>query len=171
MRQVKHHNVDVVRIYSLRRETESQQFRDQLSNQQLLFHGSRISNFVGLLSRGLLMPKVVTGMGGARTDAGNLGNGIYFGDAACTSSHYTSAGHRGTRFMLVCRVALGNVKPFHRITKGFSDPPDGFNSVQGVRRDGWTESEFEDNEYASPACLCPIVAARLFLLLTVTAGS
>lgn len=32
------------------------------------------------------MPKVVVTMGGGRTDAGNLGNGIYFGDASCTSA-------------------------------------------------------------------------------------
>lgn len=51
-----------------------------------------MSNFVGLLSRGVLMPKVVVAMGGKRRDAGLLGAGIYFGDSASTASMYTVAG-------------------------------------------------------------------------------
>ena len=44
-----------------------------LANQRLLFHGSRISNWVGILSRGLLLPHIVTGKyGGQRTDFGYL---------------------------------------------------------------------------------------------------
>ena len=33
-------------------------------------------------------------MGVQRTDAGWLGNGIYFGDAACTSAFYTTPGRK-----------------------------------------------------------------------------
>ena len=63
-----------------------------IGNQRLLFHGSRIQNWVGILSRGILLPKIVVSMGVNRTDAGWLGNGIYFGDAACTSVFYTTPG-------------------------------------------------------------------------------
>jgi poly [ADP-ribose] polymerase len=70
-------------------------FTGHIDNQRLLFHGSRIKNWVGILSRGILLPKIVVSMGVNRTDAGWLGSGIYFGDAACTSAGYTSPGKSG----------------------------------------------------------------------------
>jgi hypothetical protein len=56
------------------------------------------------------MPKTLVGLGGTRTNFGWLGAGIYFGNASCTSAIYTTAGAKGTRFLLVCLVALGKVK-------------------------------------------------------------
>lgn len=44
----------------------------------------RASNWVGVLSRGLLMPKIAIQKGANRTDPGMLGSGIYFGSAAST---------------------------------------------------------------------------------------
>jgi poly [ADP-ribose] polymerase len=84
-------------------------------------------------------------LGVGRTDAGWLGNGIYFGDAACTSSAYASPGkQRKTRLMTVARVALGNVKDYTKITYGLSAPPEGYDSCHGVRG---ARSEFADDEY------------------------
>ena len=53
-------NVVIDRIYSVTREKERDAFAANpvKTNHRLLFHGSRVSNFVGLLSRGILMPKV-----------------------------------------------------------------------------------------------------------------
>ncbi len=68
-------DVQIVNIFSVKRPEETTAFRNELHNQQLLFHGSKVSNFVGLLSRGLLMPKTIVGMGGARTNFGWLGAG------------------------------------------------------------------------------------------------
>ena len=58
------------------------------------------------------MPKlVVSDYGGERSDAGSLGTGIYFGKDASTSIKYSSPGQsRGSRFLLICDVALGKVK-------------------------------------------------------------
>jgi len=77
---------------------------------RLLFHGSRISNWVGILSRGMLMPHIVTQRGISRTDAGMLGTGIYFGDCSSTAAQYTTPGREGSRMMLICNVALGKVR-------------------------------------------------------------
>jgi poly [ADP-ribose] polymerase 2/3/4 len=74
-------SIEVVNIITLGRSKELDSFENNSSGihpQLLLFHGSRISNWVGLLSRGILMPKVIVRAGGKRTDAGLLGNGIYF---------------------------------------------------------------------------------------------
>lgn len=95
------------------------------------------------------MPKSVTALGGKRTgkncsrsckmcsipsrlvlnnrdlsflisDYGLLGAGLYFGGESCTSAQYTSAGARGTRFMLLNKVALGNIHEVYEITSGLS---------------------------------------------------
>ena len=54
-------------IFSLEKHFESDSFRNDLSNQKLLFHGSRSSNIMGILSRGILMPNIVVSKGIKRT--------------------------------------------------------------------------------------------------------
>lgn len=145
--QIKTRSVCVKSVFQLKRPGEWSSYADSLHNQRHLFHGSRIKNWVGILSRGILMPKIVVSMGGQRTDAGWLGNGIYFGDAACTSAYYTSPGKRGTRVMAIARVALGDMKPYTRITYGLQGPPEGYHSCHGVRARPGAPSEFADDEY------------------------
>jgi poly [ADP-ribose] polymerase len=65
--QVKSRDIEVLNVYGIKREAETSRFTSHLHNQKLLFHGSKISNWVGLLSRGMLMPKSVTALGGKRT--------------------------------------------------------------------------------------------------------
>src|SRR5262249_29716818 len=134
-------------IYAVRRDTEWDAFTAKVPNQRLLFHGSRILNWVGILSRGILLPRIVVSLGVGRTDEGWLGSGIYFGDAACTSAMYTSAGKKKTCFMAIARVALGRVKEFTRITYSLTKPPAGYDSCHGVRCTDAVESEFDDDEY------------------------
>jgi poly [ADP-ribose] polymerase len=145
--QIKSKNINIRAIFTLKRKGEWDAFTTHIDNQRLLFHGSRIRNWVGLLSRGILMPKIVVGMGVNRTDAGWLGNGIYFGDAACTSAFYTTAGKKGTRFMALARVALGKMAPYKKITFGLESPPPGFDSCHGVRTKLLSPSQFADDEY------------------------
>ncbi len=72
--QVKSREIEVLNVYGIKREAETSRFTSQLHNQKLLFHGSKISNWVGLLSRGMLMPKSVTALGGKRTGTPRLAN-------------------------------------------------------------------------------------------------
>lgn len=129
-------------VWQVRRQGEYDGFAEQTGNTRLLFHGSAVRNWVGILSRGLLLPKIVVTLGVRRTDAGWLGNGIYFGDAICTSAGYAHPGSRKTRFVAVASVALGKMKDYRKITFGLAKPPDGFDSCHGVRG-----SEFNDDEY------------------------
>jgi poly [ADP-ribose] polymerase len=132
----------VKNVWQVARPLEAESFDGGVGNARLLFHGSAVKNWVGILSRGLLLPKIVVSLGVKRTDAGWLGNGIYFGDAICTSAGYAHPGTRRTRFVAVARVALGKSKEYRKITYGLSKPPDGFHSCHGVRG-----SEFADDEY------------------------
>jgi poly [ADP-ribose] polymerase len=146
--QVKSKNIKVVNIYAVKRHGEWDAFDTKVGNEKMMFHGSRIKNWVGILSRGILMPKIVVSMGVNRTDAGWLGNGIYFGDASCTSAFYTTPGTtKKTRFMAIARVGLGKMKDFTKITYGLDAPPAGFDSCHGVRNKPGQPSQFEDDEY------------------------
>jgi poly [ADP-ribose] polymerase len=133
--QVKMSSIKVQNIYTVKRDSEWKQFATKIPNQKLLFHGSNIRNWVGILSRGILLPKIVVSLGVDRTDEGWLGSGIYFGDAACTSACYAAAGKKGTSMIGIARVALGKVKQFHEITYGITKPPAGHHSCHGVRCD------------------------------------
>jgi poly [ADP-ribose] polymerase len=145
--QVKRKDIKVVNVYQVKRSGEWDAFDAAVGNERMLFHGSRIQNWVGLLSRGILLPKIVVSMGVNRTDAGWLGNGIYFGDAACTAAFYTTPGKRKTRLLAIARVGLGKIKDYTKITYGLEGPPAGYDSTHGVRRTAKTPSQFDDDEY------------------------
>ena len=124
-------NPKINNIFTIKRMVEHVQFNNVISNQKLLFHGSGAHNWVGILSRGLMLPKQVTKLGVTRTDAGWLGHGIYFGDSIDTSMNYASSGKLGSTFISVVRVALGKMKDFAKITYGLNEPPKGFDSCHG----------------------------------------
>ncbi len=145
--QVKRKDVKVINVYKVKRNGEWDTYDSKVGNEKMLYHGSRIQNWVGLLTRGILLPKIVVSMGVNRTDAGWLGNGIYFGDAACTSAFYTTAGKKKTRFMAIARVGMGKAKEFTKITYGINEPPKGFDSCHGLRSQKGVQSQFEDDEY------------------------
>lgn len=134
--------VKVKNIWCIARKSEHTDFNQKIDNRQLLFHGSSPKNWVGILSRGLLLPKIVVTLGVHRTDAGWLGNGIYFGNAACTAMNYAGSGRRSTSFMTVAEVALGKVKDYTKITYGLKGPPEGYDSCHGVRGSQFADDEF-----------------------------
>lgn len=138
----KYTKYNVKNIWKVQRPDEHKAYATDIGNHKLLFHGSAAKNWVGILSRGLLLPKIVVSLGVRRTDAGWLGNGIYFGDAICTSYNYAGAGKKNTRFISIANVALGTIKQYRKITYGLDSPPAGFHSCHGVRG-----SEFSDNEF------------------------
>ncbi|KAL5010401.1 hypothetical protein ScPMuIL_012706 [Solemya velum] len=113
-------DLTIENIFAVRCLAEDSYFRADIEPKQLLFHASRVENYVGILSRGLLLPKVVVDdYGGSRTDAGNLGQGIYFASAA----------------RLQC------------LNFDLTEPPHGYQSVHGVKNSIDMPSQFKDDEY------------------------
>lgn len=140
----------VLNVYEIIRPNEFYNFSEKILNQKQLFHGSRANNFVGILSRGLLMPKYVSEDLGndARSDVGNLGSGIYFSDTISLSSKYSiPSNSKNTRLVALCDVALGNSYPCFDYHPEFTKPPSGFQSVHGMKRSEHNESKFDENEF------------------------
>ncbi|XP_034741908.1 protein mono-ADP-ribosyltransferase PARP4 [Etheostoma cragini] len=141
--------VQVHQVLCVSRGVELQTFKRDIGNIKPLLHSSSPSNFVGLLSRGLLLPRVgVEHHGIERTDVGNLGSGIYFSDSMSTSLKYSKPSETdGSRLLLVCDVALGRCGRVHKRDLTLTQAPEGHHSVHGVRCTPNTPSEFEDDEY------------------------
>ncbi|XP_028249031.1 protein mono-ADP-ribosyltransferase PARP4 isoform X2 [Parambassis ranga] len=147
--QLQSSKVQIQRVVRVSRGVELQTFKSQLGNIQTLLHSSSPTNFVGILSRGLLLPRVgVEDHGVKRTDVGNLGSGIYFSDAVSTSLKYSKPSVTdGSRLLLVCDVALGQCQDVHRRDVTLTQAPEGHDSVHGVSRASKPCSEFEDDEF------------------------
>jgi len=113
----------------VKRRGEAARYRpfSKLHNRQLLWHGSRVSNFAGILSQGLrIAPPEAPATGYM------FGKGIYFADMVSKSANYCFANHGNPRgLLLLCEVALGNMyekKTSEYVTK----LPTGKHSTKGL---------------------------------------
>lgn len=142
---VKELEKSIANIFTLERPEEVKRFNKKTGNEHLLFHASRFCNWVGILSRGLLLPDAVTKLGVPRTDFGWLGAGIYFGSEWSTSENYCGVGSDGTGCMLILNVALG--KPYEQteIDGKIRAPPSGHHSIHG--NPDLPGSQFQDHEW------------------------
>ncbi|XP_031753145.1 protein mono-ADP-ribosyltransferase PARP4 isoform X8 [Xenopus tropicalis] len=142
-------SINILKIFRVGKLSEATGFQKNLGNVKSLLHASSPRHFVGILSRGLLLPKnVEDDLGLKRTDIGNLGSGIYFSDSISTSVKYSEPSvTNGARLLLVCEVALGNCKDLYKRDFSLTGAPSGFNSVHGVRQMPGRKSDFEDDEF------------------------
>ncbi|XP_078734305.1 protein mono-ADP-ribosyltransferase PARP4 isoform X2 [Lampetra fluviatilis] len=140
----------ILKIFRVDRPAEIGQFRSEVGNTRSLFHAFTPRSLLGILSRGLLLPKTVVGeFGVERTDIGMLGCGIYFSDSISTSVKYArrAAAQDGSRVLAVCDVALGRCHLVRHRDPSLAAPPQGHDSLHGARATPGTASEFEDDEF------------------------
>nr|XP_040137821.1 protein mono-ADP-ribosyltransferase PARP4 [Ictidomys tridecemlineatus] len=141
-------SVDILQIFRVGRVNEATEFLSKLGNVRSLLHGSPVQNIVGILSRGLLLPKVVEDHGVQRTDIGNLGSGIYFSDSLSTSIKYSHPGEvDGSRLLVICDVALGKCMDLFKKDFSLTEAPPGYDSVHGVSDTASIPTDFKDDEF------------------------
>lgn len=94
----------------MEREGEDKIFNPQnLGNKKLLWHGSRFSNFGGILSQGLRIAPPEAPKTGYL-----FGKGVYFADLASKSAPYCCADmSNNIGIFLVCEVALGKTRDLY----------------------------------------------------------
>ena len=94
----------------------------------LLWHGSRLTNYVGILSHGL---KIAPPEAPHRGEM--FGKGIYFADMVTKSANYCNEQllTNTSGLMLLCQVALGNMAQVKHAKK-FAVLPYNTHSVKGV---------------------------------------
>lgn len=140
---------EIQNIYAVTRPVENSNYTQEIDNKQFLYHSSRVENFVGIMSRGLMLPKVVVDdFGGTRSDPGMLGSGIYFASDPRTSVAYSTASKtKGTRLMLINEVALGNCLDKTQKDLTLTCAPEGYQSVHGVKATDEQPSDFKNDEF------------------------
>jgi len=116
--------------FKVAREGEDQRFQKSipLGNRQMLWHGSRVSNYVGILSQGLRIAPPEAPKSGYR-----FGKGIYFADICEKSAVYCrgSSGKKEPILMMLVDVALGKMKELLD-DKYMEQPLPGSNSTKAV---------------------------------------
>lgn len=96
---------DVEEIFAITRHEELIRYEPYESNfnRQLLFHGTPITNFVGIMTNGLKIAPPEAHFTGSI-----FGKGIYFSDSASKSAAYCRS-KNGTGLLLLCEVAAGRI--------------------------------------------------------------
>lgn len=127
------HNVKVHAIYRLSRGGEEERIQElNLENRMLLWHGSRVPNFISILSRGLVISPSEAPMSGQM-----FGEGIYTADTFTKAKNYCYDRNVGaySMFSLLCEVALGKMKTTKNVGDSLNASDVEYNSVVGVGRE------------------------------------
>jgi poly [ADP-ribose] polymerase len=130
-----HYKMEVEDIFVC--EKDSLAFKDK-GNRMLLFHGSRLSNYAGILSQGLRIAPPEAPVTGYM-----FGKGCYFADMSSKSANYCFATpSKPQGLMLLCEVALGEPNELLNADYAANKLPKGKHSVKGVGRVVCDESNF-----------------------------
>ncbi|KAE8633932.1 hypothetical protein XENTR_v10002155 [Xenopus tropicalis] len=97
------YTMTLLQVFELQRMGEECSFRADLPNRMLLWHGSRLTNWVGILSQGLRVAPPEAPVTGYM-----FGKGIYFADVSSKSANYCfSSRDKNVGVLLLSEVALG----------------------------------------------------------------
>jgi len=108
-------------------EKSSLKFKDK-GNRMLLFHGSRVSNYAGILSQGLRIAPPEAPVTGYM-----FGKGCYFADMSSKSANYCfPSASQPEGLLLLCEVSLGKQNELLNADIDADKLPKGKHSVKGV---------------------------------------
>ena len=119
--------VELMDLFEVEREGEEDKFRKEIGNRKLLWHGSRMSNFAGILSQGLKIAPAEAPITGYK-----FGKGVYFTDMSGKAIKYCHSDKSdGIGLLLLSDVALGNQNCLTNQDINASSLPEGKNSTFG----------------------------------------
>ena len=114
-----HLKVQVCNVFAVHRADEEGKYRawkagaskDKkrwVDNRALLWHGSRLTNWAGILSQGLRIAPPEAPVSGYM-----FGKGVYFADSFSKSANYCRSPEKSSGLLLLCEVALGRQNELH----------------------------------------------------------
>ncbi|KAG5444223.1 Poly [ADP-ribose] polymerase 2, variant 2 [Clonorchis sinensis] len=123
------YELELLDIFECTKKSEAKQFKNY-GNQMLLWHGSRLTNWVGILGRGLKVAPPEAPVTGYM-----FGKGIYFADCSSKSANYAyPTQKKNVGLMALCEVSLGKVNELYQACHNAHQLPEGMHSVKGVGR-------------------------------------
>ncbi|XP_043817726.1 poly [ADP-ribose] polymerase 2-A isoform X4 [Manihot esculenta] len=127
-----HYRIDIVHLFKASREGEDERFKkfSNAKNRMLLWHGSQLTNWTGILSQGLrIAPPEAPSRGYS------FGKGIYFADMFAKSVRYCGADWVNSDAVLIlCEVALGDINEIQTFDHSPHQLPKGNLSAKAIGR-------------------------------------
>ncbi|AQK91522.1 poly(ADP-ribose) polymerase1 [Zea mays] len=145
------YTVDIVQIFKVSRHGETERFQKFAStrNRMLLWHGSRLSNWAGILSQGLRIAPPEAPVTGYM-----FGKGVYFADMFSKSANYCYASEAcRSGVLLLCEVALGDMNELLNADYDANNLPKGKLSTKGV---GQTAPNMVESKVADDGVVVPL---------------
>ncbi|KAK7277759.1 hypothetical protein RJT34_22776 [Clitoria ternatea] len=145
------YTVDIVQIFRTSREGEAEQFGKFAStkNRMLLWHGSRLTNWTGILSQGLRIAPPEAPVTGYM-----FGKGVYFADMFSKSANYCYATRTARDgVLLLCEVALGEMAELLTAKYDADKLPEGKLSTKGL---GGTAPDFSKARKLEDGVIVPL---------------
>ncbi|XP_077088643.1 poly [ADP-ribose] polymerase 2 isoform X2 [Siphateles boraxobius] len=122
------YTMTILDVFAVEREGEKDSFNSELENKMLLWHGSRLMNWVGILSQGLRVAPPEAPVTGYM-----FGKGIYFADMSSKSANYCFANQKNNQgLLLLSEVALGDSKELLDADYSADKLPSGKHSIKGL---------------------------------------
>ncbi|KAF8772791.1 hypothetical protein HU200_005378 [Digitaria exilis] len=145
------YTVDIVQIFKVYRHGETERFQKFAStgNRMLLWHGSRLSNWTGILSQGLRIAPPEAPVSGYM-----FGKGVYFADMFSKSANYCYASEASrSGVLLLCEVALGDMNELLNADYDANNLPKGKLSTKGV---GQTAPDLSESKTTDDGMVVPL---------------
>ncbi|KAI3668282.1 hypothetical protein L6452_43359 [Arctium lappa] len=145
------YSVEIVQIFRTSRHGEADRFKkfSDTKNRMLLWHGSRLTNWTGILSRGLRIAPPEAPVTGYM-----FGKGVYFADMFSKSANYCCASKQASAgVLLLCEVALGEVAELLTANYNADKLPQGKLSTKGV---GATAPDMLESETLEDGVVVPL---------------
>ena len=122
------YKLEIETLFQIKKPQLANQFREDLGTRMLLWHGSRMMNWCGILKEGLkIAPPEAPSTGYM------FGKGIYLADMVSKSANYCFATNRQpVGFLLLCEVALGSMCDKTDADYDADKLPSGKNSTRGL---------------------------------------
>ncbi|XP_067308481.1 poly [ADP-ribose] polymerase 2 [Pseudorasbora parva] len=122
------YTMSILDIFAVAREGENDKFNSELENRMLLWHGSRLTNWLGILSQGLRVAPPEAPVTGYM-----FGKGIYFADMSSKSANYCFANQKNNQgLLLLSEVALGDSNELLDADYSADQLPSGKHSTKGL---------------------------------------
>lgn len=142
---------EVLNIFEVNRQSEKDIYdahTKKLHNKTLLFHGTRVSNLVGIFNNGLLCDPSKIGINVCVTGK-MFGLGLYFANSASKSIQYCAYDTSDNiACLFVAEVALGKqlMKKNADVSLTAKNIPKGYHSTYGMGKSSFEEyDEYDDN--------------------------
>lgn len=125
------YDLAVENVYKVEREGDNERFKENIDNKMLLWHGSRLTNWCGILKQGLRIAPPEAPVTGYM-----FGKGVYFADMVSKSANYCFTNPKQPcGFLLLCEVALGKTNDKIQSDYHADRLPKGKTSTKGVGRE------------------------------------